>query len=141
MGQFNQRLWFKGVRESGELLLALRERGRLYSKHSMATMYPPRTVGEPGYSSPTNSQNNHVRFIKNTNRDEYQEERKKYLTAKYGAHQMKLIRKRLAVEEWVDTQLRQLYNIGVSKSSVFYSPNPSCHVPKYGLLPRPPPLK
>lgn len=38
------------------------------------------------------------------------EDRKKYLTAKYGSHQMKLIRKRLAVEDWLDTELRKLYN-------------------------------
>ncbi len=37
------------------------------------------------------------------------EERRKYLTAKYGQHQMKLIRKRLAVEDWIDTELKKLY--------------------------------
>ncbi|KAI0237895.1 hypothetical protein LSAT2_011502 [Lamellibrachia satsuma] len=37
-------------------------------------------------------------------------ERKKYLTAKYGQHQMRLIRKRLAVEDWVDEELRRLYD-------------------------------
>ena len=37
-------------------------------------------------------------------------ERKKYLTAKYGQHQMRLIRKRLAVEDWVDEELRTLYD-------------------------------
>jgi maltodextrin utilization protein YvdJ len=41
----------------------------------------------------------------------YHEERKKYLTAKYGQHQMKLIRKRLQVEDWVDEQLNQLYRV------------------------------
>ncbi len=43
------------------------------------------------------------------------EERRKYLTAKYGQHQMKLIRKRLAVEDWIDTELKKLYNV-VSKN-------------------------
>lgn len=46
--------------------------------------------------------------------DEYQEERKKYLTAKYGSQQMKLIRKRLSVEFWIDDQLKKLYNVQVS---------------------------
>jgi hypothetical protein len=41
--------------------------------------------------------------------EEYQEERKKYLTAKYGSQQMKLIRKRLSVEFWIDEQLKKLY--------------------------------
>lgn len=37
--------------------------------------------------------------------------RVKYLTAKYGQHQMKLIRKRLAVEDWLDKELRRLYKL------------------------------
>ncbi len=67
-------------------------------------------------TSPSSSRPNggHVDFDE-TGREDY-EERKKYLTAKYGAHQMKLIRKRLAVEDWVDSQLRQLFDV-VSRSS------------------------
>ena len=38
-------------------------------------------------------------------------ERKKYFTQKYGQHQMLLIRKRLAVEEWLDSNLRRLYSV------------------------------
>ena len=34
--------------------------------------------------------------------------REKYLTAKYGAHQMALIRKRLKVEMWMFDQLQEL---------------------------------
>lgn len=52
-----------------------------------------------------------VGFHSHTNKEEYQEERKKYLTAKYPQHQMRLIRKRLEVEDWVDTQLRALYDV------------------------------
>ncbi|XP_076441813.1 uncharacterized protein LOC143280919 [Babylonia areolata] len=37
------------------------------------------------------------------------EKREKYLTAKYGAHQMLLIKKRLAVEMWVFEELGRLY--------------------------------
>ena len=36
-------------------------------------------------------------------------QKERILTVKYGAHQMKLIRKRLAVEGWLDEQLRILY--------------------------------
>ncbi|XP_054718101.1 protein phosphatase 1 regulatory subunit 14B-like [Uloborus diversus] len=38
-----------------------------------------------------------------------QERKKKYLTAKYGQHQMSLIRKRLRVEMWIFDQLQALY--------------------------------
>jgi hypothetical protein len=34
--------------------------------------------------------------------------RKKYLTAKYGTHQMALIRKRLKVEMWMFDQLQEM---------------------------------
>lgn len=38
-------------------------------------------------------------------------EREKYLTAKYPKHTMGLIRRRLAVEDWIDEQLKRLYNV------------------------------
>jgi len=38
-------------------------------------------------------------------------ERERYLTAKYPKHQMGLIRKRLAVEDWIDAELKRLFNI------------------------------
>jgi len=40
---------------------------------------------------------------------EMKERKEKYLTAKYGAHQMSLIRKRLGVEMWMFDQLQTLY--------------------------------
>lgn len=49
----------------------------------------------------------HVNF--DTNSDELQERKKKYLTAKYGQHQMSLIKKRLRVEMWMYEQLQFLY--------------------------------
>jgi len=49
---------------------------------------------------------------------EVEEERKKYLTAKYGQHQMKLIRKRLAVEDWLDKALTSLYDV-TSETSTY----------------------
>lgn len=43
------------------------------------------------------------------------DEREKYLTAKYPNHQMALIKKRLKVEFWIDEQVKNLFNINVSK--------------------------
>ena len=37
-----------------------------------------------------------------------EKKREKYLTAKYGAHQMALIRKRLKVEMWMFDQLQEI---------------------------------
>ncbi|KAL5009151.1 hypothetical protein ScPMuIL_014732 [Solemya velum] len=45
-----------------------------------------------------------------SNREEDKERRKRFLTAKFGKHQMMLVRKRLAVEEWIYDGLRKLYN-------------------------------
>lgn len=42
------------------------------------------------------------------------ERREKFLTAKYGSHQMALIRKRLAVEMWLYDELQKLYDTPVS---------------------------
>lgn len=38
------------------------------------------------------------------------ERREKFLTAKYGSHQMSLIRKRLAVEMWLYDELQKLFD-------------------------------
>ncbi|XP_046388924.1 protein phosphatase 1 regulatory subunit 14C isoform X2 [Ischnura elegans] len=48
----------------------------------------------------------HVNF---TDKGEVKERREKFLTAKYGSHQMTLIRKRLAVEMWLYDELQKLY--------------------------------
>lgn len=45
---------------------------------------------------------------------EVKEKRERFLTAKYGSHQMALIRKRLAVEMWVYEELQKLYGCKVS---------------------------
>lgn len=45
------------------------------------------------------------------------ERREKFLTAKYGAHQMSLIRKRLAVEMWLYDELQKLFDPPVSNKS------------------------
>lgn len=60
--------------------------------------------------SPTTSPPHHNRSVDfNTQREAIKEQKKKYLTAKYGQHQMSLIRKRLKVEDWLDERLRSLY--------------------------------
>lgn len=69
---------------------------------------PPKRTSE-GHTSPRN-----VSFGRNINRDEEKEKRQKYLTARYGQHQMMLIRKRLAVEDWLYDKLREMYNCVVS---------------------------
>ncbi|XP_066145870.1 protein phosphatase 1 regulatory subunit 14C isoform X1 [Euwallacea fornicatus] len=48
----------------------------------------------------------HVNFKE---KGEIKEKREKFLTAKYGHHQMSLIRKRLAVEMWLYEELKKLY--------------------------------
>ncbi|XP_074029352.1 uncharacterized protein isoform X2 [Leptinotarsa decemlineata] len=55
----------------------------------------------------------HVNF---KDKGEIKEKREKFLTAKYGHHQMSLIRKRLAVEMWLYEELKKLYE---SKSTIF----------------------
>lgn len=54
----------------------------------------------------------HVNFKE---KGEVKERREKFLTAKYGNHQMSLIRKRLAVEMWLYEELKKLYETTVSK--------------------------
>lgn len=49
----------------------------------------------------------HVNF---TEKGEVKERREKFLTAKYGSHQMSLIRKRLAVEMWLYDELQKLFD-------------------------------
>ena len=83
---------------------------------------PPKRTSE-GHTSPRN-----VSFGRNNNRDEEKEKRQKYLTARYGQHQMMLIRKRLAVEDWLYDKLRNMYTCVVSKH--FFSLS-SVHVLKY----------
>ena len=56
----------------------------------------------------------HVDFIEN---GEVKEKREKYLTAKYGSHQMSLIRKRLSVEMWLYDELQKLYEDDTVKVS------------------------
>eukprot|EP00916_Digyalum_oweni_P017702 GHVL01029110.1.p1 GENE.GHVL01029110.1~~GHVL01029110.1.p1 ORF type:complete len:125 (+),score=11.89 GHVL01029110.1:1-375(+) len=63
-------------------------------------------VNPPGKSSQRESSVNFETKDKCVNQHE---QRKRYLTAKYGAHQMLLIKKRLEVEMWVFDELKRLY--------------------------------
>jgi len=51
--------------------------------------------------------NKHVNFGGSNGCEE--KKREKFLTAKYGAHQMALIRKRLRVEMWMYERLQEIY--------------------------------
>jgi len=53
---------------------------------------------------------NNLRVNFNDKGSEVKERREKFLTAKYGSHQMSLIRKRLAVEMWLYDELQKLFD-------------------------------
>ena len=74
-------------------------------------MFSPRSslTGTPHHSGSGSSSaaNKHVNFNRGGDPDE--KKREKFLTAKYGAHQMALIRKRLRVEMWMYERLQEIY--------------------------------
>lgn len=75
----------------------------------IAANYTNGTPGPPTERpSGPNKAGLHVNFIE---KGEVKEKREKFLTAKYGSHQMSLIRKRLAVEMWLYDELQKLYEI------------------------------
>lgn len=71
-----------------------------------AHVHPPHPALSPTERSPAKS-GLHVNF---SDKGEVKERREKFLTAKYGSHQMALIRKRLAVEMWLYDELQKLYD-------------------------------
>ncbi|XP_053200316.1 protein phosphatase 1 regulatory subunit 14B-like [Panonychus citri] len=60
---------------------------------------PPETTSKGAF---------HVNF--NIDQTDITDRKKNYLTAKYGQHQMNLIKKRLRVEMWMCEQLQSLYS-------------------------------
>ena len=67
------------------------------------------TNNKPQISKPLNSnQNTPDKAVNFTQNPVGEKKREKYLTAKYGAHQMALIRKRLKVEMWMFDQLQEI---------------------------------
>jgi len=65
----------------------------------------PRRLGKPMSSAPSTPS----KTVNFSNNPDTEKKREKFLTAKYGAHQMALIRKRLRVEMWMYDQLQTLY--------------------------------
>jgi hypothetical protein len=61
----------------------------------------------------------HVNF---SEQPDVKKSREKFLTAKYGSHQMSLIRKRLAVEMWLYDELQKLYEIPAVSTTHFCFP-------------------
>ncbi|GFO48686.1 protein phosphatase 1 regulatory subunit 14b [Plakobranchus ocellatus] len=85
----------------------------------MATSYTSDAPSDKSYGKPKQMENypssqsaekDSPRNVGFNIKDQHSEKRKKYLTAKYGAHQMLLIKKRLGVEMWIFDELRKLYN-------------------------------
>lgn len=54
----------------------------------------------------------HVNFL-GAQSEEAKDEKKKYLTAKYGAKEINLIRKRLEVENWTLDRLNELCEVSL----------------------------
>ncbi|RWS26322.1 protein phosphatase 1 regulatory subunit 14C-like protein [Leptotrombidium deliense] len=69
---------------------------------------PSRNVCKTARNESTAKSVLHVNF--NTDKEDMSDRKKKYLTAKYGQHQMSLIKKRLRVEMWMYEQLQHLYD-------------------------------
>jgi len=75
-------------------------------RSSLSRHHSTSTNGGGGVSPP-GTPNKHVNFGGSQTSEE--KKREKFLTAKYGAHQMALIRKRLRVEMWMYERLQELY--------------------------------
>ena len=70
------------------------------------------------HKTPTSNQNTPNKAVNFTTNPDGEKKREKYLTAKYGAHQMALIRKRLKVEMWMFDQLQEICESEVRKGKV-----------------------
>ena len=80
-------------------------------------------VKTPVKTAAPTTNNSSLRSNKNVNfnsNGEDEKKREKYLTAKYGAHQMALIRKRLKVEMWIFDQLQELYEKEVRNMNLHF---------------------
>lgn len=75
-----------------------------------ATAPKPHITASKSHSNSSSSPSNHkVNFSTPSDRESEKEKKQKYLTAKYGQHQMQLIKKRLKIEDWIYEELRKLY--------------------------------
>jgi hypothetical protein len=81
----------------------------VYTPDKLSHHYPTDLTTKHKLPSSTKSTistpNKAVHFTSNPSGEK---KREKYLTAKYGAHQMALIRKRLKVEMWMFDQIQEL---------------------------------
>ena len=82
------------------------------------TAYPEQSMENRVPENRHADSNGHVGFRMPT--VQYNQEREKYLTAKYPKSQMSLIRKRIAVENWLDEELKKLYGV-VSGVAILYN--------------------
>lgn len=72
----------------------------------------PKSGGSSHKETSIKSNQHRVNFT--TENNDLSDRKKKYLTAKYGQHQMSLIKKRLKVEMWMYEQLQNLFSLNVS---------------------------
>lgn len=80
--------------------------------HHEEQRYPPRgTSNNSSTQKPQTTGSGGVNFHSAANQGSIDKltQRERIITVRYGAHQMKLIRKRLAIEQWLDDELRKLY--------------------------------
>lgn len=73
------------------------------TRNGLSTKAPP---PPPPSNATPGTPNKHVNFGSSGTEEK---KREKFLTAKYGAHQMALIRKRLRVEMWMYERLQEIY--------------------------------
>ena len=86
-----------------------------YHREPVVPLAQPVKKPQPVKNSNTrNPRDNKNKVNFNGGGAEDEKKREKYLTAKYGAHQMALIRKRLKVEMWIFDNLQELYETEVS---------------------------
>eukprot|EP00092_Neocalanus_flemingeri_P023953 GFUD01025984.1.p1 GENE.GFUD01025984.1~~GFUD01025984.1.p1 ORF type:complete len:181 (+),score=47.95 GFUD01025984.1:144-686(+) len=83
------------------------------SYHDPTALPTKRHIHKP----PTSNPNTPSKAVNFTINPDGEKKREKYLTAKYGAHQMALIRKRLKVEMWMFDQLQELYESETESSN------------------------
>jgi len=72
-----------------------------------------RTAADPAPSDMTSPHHVDFQVVETTDDVNVNEKKTKgrFLTAKYPKHQMGLIRRRLTVEDWIDEQLKMLFDI------------------------------
>ena len=81
---------------------------------------PPPLAKNPASNNNRGNKNVENKNVNFNSSGEDEKKREKYLTAKYGAHQMALIRKRLKVEMWIFDQLQELYETEVSPDFILF---------------------